>query len=197
MTEPGRRPRTATRERLIAATAELIPELGWGGVTTRQVAERAGVRPGVVHYHVTSIDELRRLAAVRGVEEFFGEPAERALAGSRPGSDVAELLAALSPDNPQDPHLLLLYESLVASARDEELRTAIAETIGGFRERVAAWLTGQGVTDPAAVAVTLTAAIDGYLLQRALDPTLDPAPLVTGLRLVLGGFMPSDDDTGA
>ncbi|MBU4215048.1 MAG: TetR family transcriptional regulator C-terminal domain-containing protein, partial [Actinobacteria bacterium] len=159
------------------------------------VAERAGVRPGVVHYHVHSIDELRRLAAVRGVEEFFGEPAERTLAGAHPGLDVAELLAALSPADPQDPRLLLLYESLVAAARDDELRTAIAETIGGFRARVITWLTELGVTDPVAVAVTLTAAIDGYLLQRALDPTLDPAPLVTGLRLVLGGFLPSDDGT--
>jgi hypothetical protein len=36
------------------------------------------------------------------------------------------------------------------------------------------------------VAVTVTAAIDGYLLQRALDPSLRPGPLLAGLSRLLG-----------
>ena len=35
-----------TRARLMDAAAELIAERGWGAVTTRIVAERAGLRPG-------------------------------------------------------------------------------------------------------------------------------------------------------
>lgn len=29
--------------------------------------------------------------------------------------------------------------------------------------------------------MTLTAAIDGYLLQRSLDPSVEPGPLIDGL----------------
>jgi len=40
------------------AAAELIAERGWGAVTTRMVAERAGLRPGLVHYHFDSVTDL-------------------------------------------------------------------------------------------------------------------------------------------
>jgi AcrR family transcriptional regulator len=182
-----RRPAGApTRELLIAAAQQLIPELGWGGVSTRLVAERAGVNPGVVHYHVDGIEELRRLAAVRGVREFFAGPASHTLAGADPGSDLAELFRALSPADPHDPRLLLLYESLVAAARDEALRAELAAILREYRVLVEGWLAGLGAVDPRAAAVTVTAAVDGYLLQRALDPGLDPGPLVAGLARVIG-----------
>jgi len=45
----------AVRRRLLDAAAELIPELGWSGVSTRVLAERAAVTPGMVHYHFASL----------------------------------------------------------------------------------------------------------------------------------------------
>ena len=47
-----------TREKLMAAAAELIAELGWGRVTTRAVAERAGLPHGAVSYHFRGKQEL-------------------------------------------------------------------------------------------------------------------------------------------
>ncbi|HEX3814380.1 MAG TPA: helix-turn-helix domain-containing protein, partial [Mycobacteriales bacterium] len=47
-----------TRERLMAAAAELIAELGWGRVTTRAVAERAGLPHGSVSYHFRGKQDL-------------------------------------------------------------------------------------------------------------------------------------------
>jgi AcrR family transcriptional regulator len=188
VSQPARRPPagTTTRDRLIAAAQHLIPELGWGAVSTRLVAERAGTNPGVVHYHVDSIEDLRRLAAVRGVREFFAGPAAGALAGTDAHADLAGLFAALSPPDPHDPRLLLLYESLVAAARDEALRAELAKILQEYRTLVETWLAELGVRAPHAAAVTLTAAVDGYLLQRALDPRLDPAPLVAGLAQMTG-----------
>lgn len=58
----------ATRARLLDATAGTIVERGWGGVSTRVVAERAGVKPGVVHYHFGPIDELRRRAGLHALQ---------------------------------------------------------------------------------------------------------------------------------
>ena len=58
------------RQRLLAAAVELIPERGWTAVSTRVLAERAGVTPSVVHYHFPSVAALLDEAAVgflRGV----------------------------------------------------------------------------------------------------------------------------------
>jgi AcrR family transcriptional regulator len=181
--EPRRR--TATRDKLVAAAASLIPEVGWGGVSARKVAERAGVNLGVVHYHVESMAELRRLAAVRSVRAFFEGPVRLALDAPDPRSGVATLFASLSAGDPRDPQLLLLYESLVAASRDDELRAEIAASLAELRDSLREWLRARGVEHPEAAAVTITAAIDGYLLQRALDPTLAAGPVVEGLTAVL------------
>ncbi|MFD7491114.1 TetR/AcrR family transcriptional regulator [Streptomyces sp. NPDC059832] len=178
-TNPSRR--TDTREKIIEAAASLIPELGWGDVSSRRVAERAGVNTGVIHYHVGSIGELRRIAAVRKIRTFFLDRVGEALAEPDPAAAVETMLRALSANDPRDPELLLLYESLVAASRDDQLRAEIAASLAEFRQWLCDWFAARGVTRPLVVAVVLTAAIDGYLLQRSLDPSVDPGPLIDGL----------------
>ncbi|MGW1186824.1 TetR/AcrR family transcriptional regulator [Streptomyces sp. NPDC002559] len=172
---------TETREKIIEAAASLIPELGWGDVSSRRVAERAGVNTGVIHYHVGSIGELRRIAAVRRIRTFFLDRIDGALSLTDPAEAVETMLRALSANDPRDPELLLLYESLVAASRDDELRAEIAALLAELRQRLCDWFGARGVAHPLTVAVTLTAAIDGYLLQRSLDPSVEPGPLIDGL----------------
>lgn len=178
-TGPSRR--TGTREKIIEAAASLIPELGWGDVSSRRVAERAGVNTGVIHYHVGSIGELRRIAAVRRIRTFFLDRIGESLSQEDPAVAVETMLRALSANDPRDPELLLLYESLVAASRDEQLRAEIAVLLAELRQRLCDWFADRGVAHPLPLAVTLTAAIDGYLLQRSLDPSLEPGPLIDGL----------------
>jgi AcrR family transcriptional regulator len=155
--------------------------VGWGGVTSRRVAERAGVNTGVIHYHVGSIGELRRIAAVRKIRTFFLDRIGEALAQADPAAAVETMLRALSAGDPRDPELLLLYESLVAASRDDQLRAEIAASLVELRQWLCDWFAERGVARPLPMAVTLTAAIDGFLLQRMLDPDLDPGPLIEGL----------------
>ncbi|MGH3825157.1 MAG: helix-turn-helix domain-containing protein [Pseudonocardiaceae bacterium] len=56
------------RLQLLSTAAQLITELGWAAVSTRILAERAGVTPGLVHYHFTSLQARccsRRLISQR------------------------------------------------------------------------------------------------------------------------------------
>ncbi|WDT92051.1 TetR/AcrR family transcriptional regulator [Streptomyces sp. SCSIO-PteL053] len=161
----------------------LLPSFrrGLGRASSRRVAERAGVNVGVIHYHVGSIDELRRIAAVRKVRSFFLDRTGTALAEKDPAQAIEVLLRALSQTDPRDPELLLLYESLVAANRDDQLRAEIAASLAEMRQLLCDWFTERGASRPRTIAVTLTAAIDGYLLQRSLDPTLEPDHLVDGL----------------
>ena len=57
-----------TSEKLLDAALDVILEKGWAQASTRAVADRAGVRPGVVHYPFASQQDLRIDAAMRGLE---------------------------------------------------------------------------------------------------------------------------------
>ena len=45
------RPSAGIREAIVAATLELIEEQGLGGLTTKEVAARAGASEASVYYH--------------------------------------------------------------------------------------------------------------------------------------------------
>src|SRR5689334_11018417 len=80
----------ATRERLMGAAAELIAELGWGRVTTRAVADRAGLPHGAVSYHFRGKQELLIEATMDAFERAV--PAED-FAARTSVADLIELVA--------------------------------------------------------------------------------------------------------
>ncbi len=166
-----------TREQLLDAAAALVGEVGWGAVTTRLVAERAGVNAALVHYHFSSVSELLSTAALRF--------AAKALAGALPEGDPADgierMFEELGRYTGADPESLLLAEAFLASHRLPELRGGLSSLVADFRARVADWLRASGVQDADAVALLLGAAIDGLVLHRALDPSVD-------FRVVAGPF---------
>jgi len=184
--ERGRR----VRARLIEAAAGLIGERGWAGVSTRLVAERAGVAPGLVHYHYSSLQALLGEAAL----QVIGEVAGAAVDGLGPDVGLAEgvdrLVGVLDAFPGDDPVCYLFTETYLAAARDAELRGAITGVLEGFRTAVAGWLRGCGAEDPEATAAVVTAAVDGMMLHRALDPGLTPAAVSPVLKRMLLGAAP-------
>jgi AcrR family transcriptional regulator len=177
----------ATRRRIAAAAVELVAERGWEAATTRAVAERAGVNPGLVHYHFTSIDELLRVAVIDAIESTLMEAAGpledpsfvRAIGGT---------LEAIEAFDPSSPAAVLLVEALVRAARDPGLAEPIIEGLRGFRQLIEARLAravadGEAPADLAGgpFATVLAALLDGLLLHRVVDPATD----VAGTRDVL------------
>ncbi len=193
---PDNQAKITTRDRIIDATASLIPELGWGGVTSRRVADRAGVKPGVLHYHVASMDELLRLAAVRRIRRFFKDRVDGLFILEDPGNAIEELFQGLSSVDSQNPDFRLLAESLVAANRDQELRVELVDSLAELRRTLIDLFRARGVASPGPLGVTVVAAIDGFLLQRMLDPDLDPAPLVEALRSLASPVSRSSRETG-
>jgi TetR/AcrR family transcriptional regulator len=61
--------RSAAEEALLDAAERLLVEVGYAGITTRRVAEEAGVNHGLVHYYFGSIENL----FVRVLERFTAE----------------------------------------------------------------------------------------------------------------------------
>ena len=60
--------RAAAEEALLDAAERLLAEAGYAGVTTRRLAEEAGVNHGLVHYYFGSNENL----LVRALERFTG-----------------------------------------------------------------------------------------------------------------------------
>ena len=58
--------RSAAEEALLDAAERLLVEVGHSGITTRRVAEEAGVNHGLVHYYFGSVENL----LVRALERF-------------------------------------------------------------------------------------------------------------------------------
>lgn len=164
--------KTDAQLRLLDAAAALIPEVGWGNVTTRLVAERAGVPPGLVHYHFPSMHDLLTAAALRAARAMVTEP-------------LPALIEAAGRDRGDDPASVLMAETFLAATRDERLRAELEALLGEFRATVAGWLRERGVSDADAVAVLLAAMLDGLVLHRAVDRDLDPAAVTATLERLL------------
>lgn len=62
ITEHDSEARTSARDKLVAAAAELLGEIGPRATSVRLVAERAGVNHGLVHHYFSSKDGLLRAA---------------------------------------------------------------------------------------------------------------------------------------
>ena len=172
---------TATRSRIMAAAVELVAERGWGAVTTRAVAERAGVNQGLVHYHFESVDALLREAVIGALETSMGEAA-----GPLEDPDFARAIAgtleAIEAFDPGSPAAALMAEAFVRAIRDPFLAQPVVAGLHSFRQLIAARVDqaiadGEALPDLAGPAfpTILTALLDGLLVHRIVDPSTDIA----------------------
>lgn len=185
---PASRP---TRERLMVAAAELIAELGWGRVTTRAVAGRAGLPHGAVSYHFRGKQELLIDATMFAFEQAI-PPEDFAARDSVRG--LIDLIEAEVADRDAiDPVTSrLMFEAMREAERDPALRARMGAMLTQYRElmvrAVAAdqerGLVSASVT-PDAIATVLAAVGDGLLLHALLDPDLDIRAGLDALRTLL------------
>ncbi|MEU6565071.1 TetR/AcrR family transcriptional regulator [Nocardia nova] len=170
-----------TRARLMDAAIAMIDECGWGAVTTRLVADRAGVRAGLVHYHFRSVDDLLIDAALRMVRGLVEDAA-----GAATGDPVTALLASIAGfDDAAETRVF--GEILLAATRRDRLRAGLAELLTEFRAGFADRLRAtSAVPDPEATAAVLIAALDGLVLHRIIDPHIRALDLGPALRRLTG-----------
>ncbi len=180
-----------TRERLLEAAGEQIAEVGWGRVTTRSVAERAGLPHGAVSYHFSGKQELLAEAAIRLVERSFPIAELEAL----PSLDeliglIERWMAAAEAEHSVVTEVSI--EAMLEARRDPELRRRLASLLAAYRDlmvRLAEADAARGATlagaSPSAAATLVAALGDGLFLHSMLDPELDVAGAMAALRQLL------------
>ena len=167
---------------MLAAAVELIPERGWTAVSTRVLAERAGVTPSVVHYHFASLQALLNEAVVGLMRQVLTELDAFLETASTPADAIDAMLGSVDRYTGADPMSLLFIEAYLAATRDQRLREEIGGVVAGFQRRLAGWLGERGVARPDETAVVLAAAIDGLLLHRGLGTSTDAQRVAVVLR---------------
>lgn len=173
------------RQRLTAAAAELIAERGWNGVSTRLVAERAGVGAGLVHYHFSSLHALLSEAALGVMREVVHAVRPALESADTAGGLVDLMLGALDDYTGRDPTSLVFVETYLAATRDAGLRSAVGDVVAEFRRTLAELLAARAVADPESVAAVLAAALDGVMLHRALAPGMSADAVAPVLRRIV------------
>ncbi|MFI5660902.1 TetR/AcrR family transcriptional regulator [Streptomyces sp. NPDC051684] len=176
-----------TRARLLRAAAELIVEDGWGAVSTRRVADRAKVRPALVHYHFRSVDNLLIEAALGALREEVGALLAGIQEGVDGGVSLEFFLAEVARYAAGGENTTLFSETLLAATRHERLRAELGEILGECRSALTRWVARQnGTGDAEATAVLLLAVLDGLVLHRIIDPGLGAVPLLGPMRRLAG-----------
>lgn len=165
--------RAQTRERLLAAAAELFTERGVNGTSLEQIAERAGYTRGAVY---GNFDDKHAIVRALLLERTRREAEEvRALGGDfdalrRWNRERAEHL-------PQ--WMALRLELVLHTLRDPGSRPPLTERETFARSTIAAGLRAGGDRDDADfVALIVHALEDGLLIQHLLDPENVPADIV-------------------
>lgn len=175
---------SSTRERLLTAAVDLIAERGWARVTTRAIAEHAGLPHGTVSYHFAGKQALLTEAAL-GAIEALAPLEDLARAGSLDAL-LDAMVDLVRRARGRDASARVFLECMREAERNPALRARLAQMLTAYRAAVAA-LVPPGDAPPAALATLLVALGDGLLLHALVDPSVDVAGAAGALRNLLAG----------
>lgn len=164
------RPPSGGREAILTATLELLRERGIARLTTREVANRAGVSEASVFYHYTDRAGLLRAVFAAGLAPLQAL-GERGLSGDDHRETLAQLSRAI------ERFLDQALPVMMAAQSDTELRDAMAahlrdNRLGAHRgvEAVAAYVAAEqeaGRADPSVDAEAVGLLVVGASFLRA------------------------------
>lgn len=180
-----RRRSTETQRRLLNAAAELIADVGWSRVTTRAIAEAAGLPHGTVSYHFTSKRELLTEAAADIVERMF--PIDKLEAVQTLAELVPLVSSTIDSEWSDQLAIKVLLEAMHEAGRDQALRERIAMLLREYRRIISELIAAEQqrnvvvAAPPLALATLLAAVGDGLLLHSLLDSELDIATAAEAL----------------
>src|SRR5690606_24183137 len=162
-----------------------------GRVTTRAVAQRAGLPLGAVSYHFRGKQELLTPAALATVEAAFPTGG---LAAVNSLAELIDLMTRAIGDRHSETAVLsgVLVETLREAGRDPALAERMTGLLAEYRRLLGDLVRAEQQrgrlrddVDPAALAILLAAVGDGLLLHALLDRHLETDDAFETLRGLL------------
>jgi AcrR family transcriptional regulator len=173
------------REQMLRAALEVIVERGYPDTRIADVAQLAGTSPALVIYYFKTKDQLLTEAIRLSEDTWYATGTSRMAAIDTAAGRLEELIAMSclpGTDDPDAPNTswLLWLDLWTQAARHPEVATVRQKFDERWRDTIASLvLEGQeagefGPVSPADFAATLSALLDGFAIQIALeDPTVD------------------------
>jgi AcrR family transcriptional regulator len=174
------------REQMLRAALEVIVERGYPDTRIADVAERAGTSPALVIYYFKTKDQLLTEAIRLSEDTWYANGTSRVAAIGTAAGRLEELVAMSclpeADDDPDAPNTswLLWLDLWTQAARHPEVAAVRQKFDERWRDTIASLVVeGQesgefGPVNPADFAVALSALLDGFAIQIALeDPTVD------------------------
>jgi AcrR family transcriptional regulator len=159
-----------TRSALLRAAVEAVVDLGWQGASVREIAGRAGVPVGGIHYHFGGRDALLLEATMAQVAGMFATPAAGIAAARTVDELLGEVLGWAHTADATPGQRTLLLEVMLASRREPAVTTALDAALAGYREAVTAALARVGVDPAPGLVAALVAQTDGLWLHELVEP---------------------------
>ncbi len=143
----------ATRDRIVDAARDVLVEHGHGGTSTRAVAERAGVRLSLVHYHFGGKQGLLVEVLERENEQLL-ERQRELYAAPGPLAEKWRVACDLLDEDLGSGYVRVLWELWAAGLADPELAAGWRAAMAGWRDLITsvfeAWVGGARPRAPAA-----------------------------------------------
>jgi TetR/AcrR family transcriptional repressor of bet genes len=160
----GRKPNTELRrQQIIDALRQEMASIGFERASTRSIAEKAGLAPGLVHYHFKSKQEIL-LALVDNLIEDAERRFQGALQeGSTPAGRLAMFITTRVGLGPTaDADQVKAWVGIFSEAMGQsKVRTRVAKWLRQDHERLAFMFEEAGVAEPGERAAALLSMILG------------------------------------
>jgi TetR/AcrR family transcriptional repressor of bet genes len=175
----------ARRAQIVDALVAVMAKQGYDGASIADVAKRAGLAPGLVHYHFKNKLEIL-VEAVHALAARHEAALDEAIANTKPDDAHAQLIAVidvhLGLGAHADPDALACWVLVVAEAlRERRVRTEVEVVLAALVKRLVTIIrrghaSGQFVcSDAEAAAAALVATIQGYFTVAATARELIPS----------------------
>lgn len=172
-----------TKAGILRAAAIEIADKGWGGLRTRDVADRAGVNKALVHYHYGSMDNLRLEAVASLMTGVVNEAASVLIEAPTLARGVRAFGEELDRFRSDDPGSVVLMEAMLHAPRDERLEAMLVRALEFYeealRQRIETDVKSGRLpdsVDPSGLATALTALLDGLVLHAYMRRGVDFRP---------------------
>ncbi len=186
--EQNEKIRQETRTNIIYSAMSLFARSGYASTTTRQIADLAGVSPGLMYHYFESKEELLH-AVFDNCMVILSRVFTRAYEEAPPDRRLANLIQAMFDLLEYDRDFWALFymmrtQPAVMALLGDSFRLWTAR----LRDLFTAELQAAGRVDPESDALILYSLIEGTIQQYLLDP--DNYPLAAVVRRIVAGFGP-------
>ncbi|WP_051927557.1 TetR/AcrR family transcriptional regulator [Ruegeria halocynthiae] len=132
-------PKSERRIAIIEATLRQVAQVGFGGLTTRGIAQELGAAPGTIHHNFASLTDLKCAALQHMADAEFAR--YDSLIANLPMDQA--LLQMLVPDSGSDTALIarVWISAADEATRSDQVGAVFAEAVNQSQSRLAAFLT--------------------------------------------------------